>query len=73
MADPQLAALGSIATVEDEELGSLKMTNVIARLSQTPGAIRWPGRRHGADTPDVLTELGVGAGELERLRAEGIV
>ena len=39
----------------------------------TPGAIRWSGRRHGADTHDVLTELGVGAGELERLRAEGIV
>ena len=73
VADPHLAALGSIATVEDEELGSLKMTNVIARLSQTPGAIRWSGRRHGADTAEVLAELGVGAEELERLRADGAV
>ena len=71
VADPQLAALGSIATVEDEELGSLKMTNVIARLSETPGSIRWPGRRHGADTAAVLAELGVGEEELERLRADG--
>ena len=44
VADPQLAALGSIATVEDDDLGPLKMTNVIARLSQTPGSIHWSGR-----------------------------
>ncbi|MBA2331854.1 MAG: CoA transferase [Actinobacteria bacterium] len=69
VADPQLAALDSIATVEDDDLGPLKMTNMIARLSQTPGAIRWPGRRHGADTEAVLGELGVGADELARLRA----
>ncbi len=72
MTDPQLAALGSIATVEDDELGPLKMSNVIARLSQTPGSIRWSGRRHGADTAEVLGEFGVGPEELERLRAEGI-
>ena len=29
--------------------------------------------RHGADTAEVLAELGVGAEELARLRAEGIV
>ena len=73
VADPQLAALGSIATVEDDELGPLKMTNVLARLSQTPGAIRWAGRRHGADTAAVLAGLGVDAEELERLRGEGVV
>ena len=73
VADPQLAALGSIATVEDDELGPLKMTNVLARLSQTPGAIRWSGRRHGADTAAVLAGLGVDAEELERLRGEGVV
>ena len=73
VADPQLAALGSIATVEDDELGPLKMTNVLARLSQTPGAIRWSGRRHGADTAAVLAELGVDDEELERLRGGGVV
>jgi len=73
VADPQLAALGSIATVDDDELGPLKMTNVITRLLATPGEIRWAGRRHGADTEAVLGELGVGAEELERLRAEGVV
>jgi crotonobetainyl-CoA:carnitine CoA-transferase CaiB-like acyl-CoA transferase len=73
VADPQLAALGSIATVDDPELGALRMTNVITRLLATPGEIRWPGRRHGADTDAVLRELGVGPDELERLRAEGVI
>jgi crotonobetainyl-CoA:carnitine CoA-transferase CaiB-like acyl-CoA transferase len=72
-ADPQLAALGSIATVEDEDLGRLRMMNVITRLSETPGEIRWAGRKHGADTDQVFGELGVDAGELEQLRHEGIV
>ena len=73
LADPQLAALGAIATVDDAELGALRMPNVISRLSETPGAIRSAGRAHGADTDEVLAELGVGAGELARLREEGVV
>jgi crotonobetainyl-CoA:carnitine CoA-transferase CaiB-like acyl-CoA transferase len=71
--DPQLAALGALATVADEQLGPLRMTNVITRLSETPGSIRWPGRAHGADTSPVLEELGVGPEELARLRRKGIV
>ena len=38
----------------------VKMPNVIARLSETPGEIRHPGGEHGADTAAVLAELGVG-------------
>ena len=73
LADPQLAALGSIAAVDDPELGRLRMPNVISRLSETPGEIRHAGRRHGADTEAVLAELGVGTERLERLRREGVV
>jgi crotonobetainyl-CoA:carnitine CoA-transferase CaiB-like acyl-CoA transferase len=71
--DPQLAALGSLVSIHDPELGPVKMTNVISRLSDTPGEIRTTGGRHGADTEAVLAELGVTAEELERLRAEGVV
>ena len=73
LADPQLAALGSIADVDDPELGHLRMPNVISRLSETPGEIRHTGRRHGADTEAVLAELGVGPEQLEELRREGVV
>ena len=73
LADPQLRAIGAIVSVDDPELGPIKMTNVISRLSETPGEIRTSGGRHGADTKAVLAELGVSAEELERLRAEGVV
>lgn len=71
MTDPQYQALDTITTVDDPELGPLRMQNVLFRLSATPGAIRWPGRPHGADTETVLTELGLAAPEIEALRTAG--
>jgi crotonobetainyl-CoA:carnitine CoA-transferase CaiB-like acyl-CoA transferase len=69
-ADPQLRAIGAIADVPDIELGRVLMSNVVARLSETPGEIRWPGRAHGADTDAVLGELGI---DPAPLRAAGAV
>ncbi|MGQ5226860.1 CaiB/BaiF CoA transferase family protein [Streptomyces sp. MN3] len=71
MADPQYQALSTVTTVDDPELGPLRMQNVLFRLSATPGAIRWAGRPHGADTEEVLTELGLTPADLAELRAEG--
>ncbi|WP_262059932.1 CaiB/BaiF CoA transferase family protein [Streptomyces sp. STR69] len=71
MADPQYQALDTITTVDDPELGPLRMQNVLFRLSATPGSIRWSGRPHGADTDPVLTELGLTEAELATLRQEG--
>jgi len=71
MTDPQYQALDTITTVDDPELGPLRMQNVLFRLSATPGAIRWPGRPHGADTDAVLTELGLTEAELTSLRQAG--
>jgi crotonobetainyl-CoA:carnitine CoA-transferase CaiB-like acyl-CoA transferase len=53
MEDPQYKALGSIATVDDPELGPLKMQNVMFRLSEHPGRVRWAGRPLGADNDEV--------------------
>ena len=71
MRDEQYRALGTITEVEDEELGTLRMQNVLFRLSETPGAIRWAGRPHGADTEAVLGELGYSAAEIDRMRRAG--
>ena len=71
MTDPQYQALDTITTVDDPELGPLRMQNVLFRLSATPGAIRWTGRPHGADTDTVLSELGLTETELTTLRQEG--
>ncbi|MEV5901612.1 CoA transferase [Streptomyces sp. NPDC052127] len=73
MADPQYQALDTVTEVEDPELGRIRMQNVLFRLSSTPGAIRWTGRPHGADTEEVLTELGLTEAELRSLREAGAV
>jgi crotonobetainyl-CoA:carnitine CoA-transferase CaiB-like acyl-CoA transferase/enterochelin esterase-like enzyme len=72
-ADPQFAALGTITKLDDPELGPLRMQNVPFRLSSTPGAIRFAGRPHGADTSEVLSSLGLSASEIASLRARGVV
>ncbi|MGM0348848.1 CaiB/BaiF CoA transferase family protein [Streptomyces sp. Adlamb9] len=69
--DPQYQALNTVTTVPDPELGPLRLQNVLFRLSATPGAIRWAGRPHGADTDAVLTELGLAPSDIAALRAEG--
>ncbi|MEV7171324.1 CoA transferase [Streptomyces sp. NPDC093224] len=71
MTDPQYAALDTVTEVDDPELGPLRMQNVLFRLSETPGGIRWAGRPHGADTDEVLTELGLTGAEIAALRTEG--
>jgi crotonobetainyl-CoA:carnitine CoA-transferase CaiB-like acyl-CoA transferase len=73
LTDPQYKALETVKTVADEELGEVKMQNVLFRLSETPGAIRWPGRKHGADTDEVLKAIGVTPEQLAALRESGIV
>ncbi|MER7574753.1 CaiB/BaiF CoA transferase family protein [Streptomyces sp. NPDC057806] len=73
MTDPQYQALDTVTTVDDPDFGPLRMQNVLFRLSDTPGAIRWTGRPHGADTDEVLTELGLTAAEVAALRTEGAV
>ena len=71
--DPQYCALDTVTTVADDELGPLRMQNVLFRLSDTPGAIRWAGRPIGADNAAVYGELGVGEEELAELSARGVV
>ncbi|MBA3283067.1 MAG: CoA transferase [Acidimicrobiia bacterium] len=51
-ADPQAVARGMVADV-----GGTPMQGLVARLSETPGRLRWPGRPLGADTDSVLAEL----------------
>jgi crotonobetainyl-CoA:carnitine CoA-transferase CaiB-like acyl-CoA transferase len=72
-ADPQAHALGLLEEVEDPELGRVTMTAPLVRLSRTPGRMPPPGRHLGADTREVLAELGYGAEEIAALEREGTV
>jgi crotonobetainyl-CoA:carnitine CoA-transferase CaiB-like acyl-CoA transferase len=71
--DPQYAALGTFAEVPDEELGTVTMQNVLFRLSDTPGEIRWPGRPLGRDTDEVLAGLGYPQERIAALREAGVI
>ena len=50
-ADPHYAERGSIVDV-----GDTPMQNVIARLSATPGRLRWPGRALDADGDEIRAD-----------------
>ncbi len=73
LADPQYAALGTVATVADPELGPLRMQNVPFRMSRTPGAIEFAGRPHGADTESVLAAAGYTAAAIAELRRDRVI
>jgi crotonobetainyl-CoA:carnitine CoA-transferase CaiB-like acyl-CoA transferase len=74
MADPQFQALDTITTVEDPKLGPIRMQNVLYRMSETPGSIKWTGRQKGQDTREILEEtIGLTQQKIADLLSAGIV
>lgn len=55
--DPQYEARQSITTVDDPDLGPVRMQNVTPRLSRTPGRIRFAGGRIDQHRDEILAEL----------------
>ncbi len=51
---PQYQARRNIVTVEDDDLGPLRMQSVIPKFSRTPGAVRNAGHAVDADRESVL-------------------
>jgi len=51
------------------EVGGVAMQNVVARLSKTPGALRYPGRPFNADQDEVLAQLRERAAKKDRERS----
>lgn len=72
--DPQYAARGNILRVMDERLGSLAIPNLVPRLSDTPGEVRWLGPSLGDHNDEIYSaRLGLNAEERARLRANGTI
>ena len=72
--DPQFRALESIVTLDDEDLGPLRIQNVMFRMLDTPGEVRFAGRRLGQDTRRLLAErLGLSDERLDELAAKGVI
>ena len=74
MNDPHVIARDSITTVADEDLGPLKMQNLMFALGKTPGSIRFPGRRLGQDNESFYQRsLGIEPDRIAALRAKGVL
>jgi len=69
--DPHVRQTGLVEEVVDDEVGRLTMMAPAVRLSETPGSIRFPGRQLGADTREVLRELGRSEAEIADLERSG--
>ena len=55
LADPQYRAREAIVEIDHPVFGKVKMQSVFPKLSETPGAVRWPGPALGEHTEAVLT------------------
>lgn len=71
--DPHVLETEMLTTVDDPDLGEVLMQNVMWRLTETPGRIRFTGRALGADTDAVLAELGLDPETVAGLRRKGVV
>ncbi len=72
--DPQVAARGSVQTLERDDGTPLRVVGFPAKLSETPARYDRAPPRAGADTRAVLAEvLGVSAVELDALAAGGVI
>ncbi|GAA6148159.1 CaiB/BaiF CoA-transferase family protein [Pseudooceanicola nitratireducens] len=71
--DPQVQARDVVTAVKDDDFGTVRMQNVVPRLTRNPGQIRWSAKDLGADTDAILGDLGFDAAQIATLRENGII
>jgi crotonobetainyl-CoA:carnitine CoA-transferase CaiB-like acyl-CoA transferase len=71
VADPHFRERQVLVDVEDAELSSLPMHNIVPRLSGSPGVWRRPAPALGEHTNAILSSVGLDAEAIAQLRAEG--
>lgn len=69
----QYQAREAIVELPHPAFGKVKMQNAFPKMSETPGAVRWPGPELGQHTDEVLAEVGLSADVVAGLRAKGVV
>ncbi len=74
MKDPHYIARESFVSLPDEELGSIHLPNVSAKLSRTPGKVEHTGAIKGKHNKDIFCGmLNLPESRLEELHAAGII
>ncbi len=73
-ADEHIKAREMLVDVPTERFGTLRMQNVVPKMSGTPGKVNWAGPDMGAYNKEVFCgKLGLSEQELEKLQAEGVI
>ena len=73
LSDPLVKENRVIIRVPDEEIGSVLMHNVAARLSETPGLIRSPAPKLGEHTAEILGGIGLHEADVDSLQKQGVI
>jgi crotonobetainyl-CoA:carnitine CoA-transferase CaiB-like acyl-CoA transferase len=72
--DPQYQSRGNILRMHDDRVGDLPIPNLVPRLSDTPGSVKWLGPDLGEHNDELFKGvLGMSDDELRRLAAEGVI
>ena len=71
--DPLVKENKVMVRLPDEEIDSVVMHNVAARLSETPGLIRSPAPTLGEHNSEILGDIGIDETELSTLREQGVI
>jgi len=71
--DPLVKENRVMVRLPDEEIDSVVMHNVAARLSETPGLIRSPAPTLGEHNSEILGDIGIDETELSTLGEQGVI
>jgi len=63
----------TIKTIKEEGIGEIKIFNMTAKFSKTPGDITSPPPRLSQNTKEILKELGYSETEINDLKSAGII
>jgi len=72
--DPQYQARDNIVRVKDDRVGEIAIPNVVPRLTDTPGRVKWLGPPPESHNDEIYRGLlGLSAAEIEALRTGGVI
>lgn len=71
--DPHVRETEMLLEVPDDDLGPILQHNVMWRMTDSPGRIRFTGRAIGEDTDGVLAELGYDQARIDQMRKDKVI